>query len=218
MYKKVTEESDPKIIGVKNGVYQVDLKEQKSFATKEEQKYYDSFFDRGTNRMLLNSFKKIDEEKISIITYFPLKSAKETDFVSYAPREPGINFLVSEKCLKVLEDFKLPDYNKIKVSIEGFSNKYYAIGFPMVSNNFVDYANSLFVNLMTKENLEINNEEDYKNKKYIGNKKIIVKDKLDFDIIGVQGFGLYFSEALIEAVKNNKLTGLQTQNTEMIFE
>lgn len=218
MFKKVNVESDPKIIGVKNGVYQVELKEKRSFVTKDEQKYYDNFFDSGTNRMLLESFKKIDDKKLSLVIYFPLKNARETDFVGYAPYEFGINFLVSERCLRLLENFKLPDYNKVKVSIEGFSNNYYGIGFPMLSNNLVDYANSLFVNLMTKEKLEINNGEDYKNQKYVDDKKIAVKNKIDFDVVGVQGFGLYFSETLIEAIKSNELTGLQIQNTEMIFE
>ena len=42
MYKRVWIETDPRIMGVRNGVYQVELKENKSFVSKEEKDYYET--------------------------------------------------------------------------------------------------------------------------------------------------------------------------------
>ena len=54
MYKRVWIETDPRIMGVRNGVYQVELKENKSFVSKEEEdNMYHLFpFKRGTRNGL----------------------------------------------------------------------------------------------------------------------------------------------------------------------
>lgn len=62
-YKRVWIETDPLIMGVRNGVYQVELKEKKSFVSKEERNYYESYFASGINAFLLDYFKRIDEKK-----------------------------------------------------------------------------------------------------------------------------------------------------------
>ena len=218
MYKRVWIETDPRIMGVRNGVYQVELKENKSFVSKEEKDYYESYFASDINAFLLEGFKKINEKRITCITYFPLKGARETDFIVGVPHERGIDFLVTEKCLDVLESFKLPTYNKFKVNIEGFSSNYFAVGFPMVPNHFVDYSNSIFVDLATKERIQIADREEYKKSFSIGDRKIAVKYRLDYDIIAIQPFGLFFSEKLINAIEMNRLIGLQIEETEMILE
>ena len=216
-YKRVWIETDPLIMGVRNGVYQVELKEKKSFVSKEERNYYESYFASGINAFLLDDFKRIDEKKITCVTYFPLKGALETDFIVAAPHERGIDFLVTEKCLDVLESFKLPTYNKFKVNIEGFPSNYFAVGFPMVPNRFVDYSDSKFVDLTTKEHVQIADSEEYKKYFSIGDRKISVKYRLDYDIIAIQPFGLFFSGKLINAIKMNRLIGLQVEDTEMVL-
>ena len=69
MYKRVWIETDPRIMGVRNGVYQVELKENKSFVSKEEKDYYESYFASDINAFLLEGFKKINEKRITCITY-----------------------------------------------------------------------------------------------------------------------------------------------------
>ena len=105
MYRRVWIETDPRIMGVRNGVYQVELKENKSFVSKEEKDYYESYFASDINAFLLEGFKKINEKRITCITYFPLKGARKTDFIVGVPHERGIDLLVTEKCLDVLENF-----------------------------------------------------------------------------------------------------------------
>lgn len=117
----------------------------------------------------------------------------------------------------MLESFKLPTYNKFKVNIEGFSSNYFAVGFPMVPNRFVDYSDSKFVDLTTKEHVQIADSEEYKKYFSIGDRKISVKYRLDYDIIAIQPFGLFFSGKLINAIKMNRLIGLQVEDTEMVL-
>ena len=71
----------------------------------------------------------------------------------------------------MLENFNLPIYNKFKVNIEGFSSNYFAVGFLMVPNYFVDYSNSIFVDLATKERIQIADREEYKKSFSIGDRK-----------------------------------------------
>ena len=87
----------------------------------------------------------------------------------------------------------------------------------MVPNHFVDYSDSKFVDLTTKEQIQIADSEEYKKYFSIGDRKISVKYWLDYDIIAIQPFGLFFSEKLINAIKMNRLIGLQVEDTEMVL-
>ena len=74
------------------------------------------------------------------------------------------------------------------------------------------------MDLAKKERIQIADREEYKKSFSIGDRKIAVKYRLDYDIITIQLFGLFFSEKLINAIEMNKLIGLQIEETEMILE
>jgi hypothetical protein len=101
MYKTITPSSEPSIIGVNNGVYQVELNDKKSFLNKEEKKYYESYFNGNFSSFIIENFKKNNSQKITELLYFPLKKAKETDIVSFSPNEMGLSFLVSQKVINL---------------------------------------------------------------------------------------------------------------------
>lgn len=143
-YKKFYVSYDPVITGINNGGAQLELKENKSFISKEEKNKFNKYIDENLNnrdRVFLKTFKSINEEQISSIKYYPTrKKIKKTDFISYLPYEFGLNYIISEKAYDVIKMYKIPSLlNKINIGIEGWENdKFYLIGFPMIPDTEID--------------------------------------------------------------------------------
>ena len=217
MYRIVSPSSEPSVIGVNNGVCQVELNEKKSFVNKEEKKYYESFFNGNFNSFILDSYKDIDPTRISELAYTPLKKAKETDFVHFSPNEMGLDFLVSQKVVNIIECFSICDYIKISSRIEGFKNQYYTIGFPIITEDVINYPKSRFYHLIKEEKYTNLSKEDYK--KISGalvrtlSLKLINSDKLKRDIINLQGQGMFFSTSLISKLKEENVSSFDVGNT-----
>lgn len=216
MYKIVSPSSEPSVIGVNNGVYQVELDEKKSFLNRDEKKYYESYFNGNFNSFILENFKTIDNNKITELLYFPLKKAKETDFVRFSPNEMGLNFLISQNVADIFEKFSITNYVKIPTKVSGFSKSYYAVGFPIVTEKSIDFYNSKFYHII-KKNLFTNlSFEDYK--KISGtlvkaSEIKLVENRSLSDIVNLQGQGLFFSDALISELNNNDIIGIEVGNT-----
>lgn len=216
MYKIVTLSSEPSIIGVNNGVYQVELNDKKSFLNKEEKKYFESYFNGNFNSFIIENFKKNDSQKITELLYFPIKKAKETDFVRFSPNEMGLNFLASQKALNIIEQFLLPDYIKIPAKINGFKNDYYTIGFPIVTNDIINFPKSKFYHRIKKMELDNLSFEDYKKVSGALVKTLtleLVNTNYKKDILNLQGQGLFFSNLLISKLQENNIIGLEIGNT-----
>ncbi|BFM44106.1 hypothetical protein CFS9_27470 [Flavobacterium sp. CFS9] len=217
MYKNIRTESDPKIIGVNNGVYQVELNDRKSFVNKEEKKNYENYFDGNFNSFSIDNFKNIEKNKVTILTYFPLKKAKETDFVSFSPNEMGLNFIISQKVLDIFESFNLCEFIKIPTKIEGFKNNFYTIGFPITNYDFLDFPESFFLDSLGNRNL-IESYEEYDVKRYdIKVKKLKLRRKTSSNIIYSQIKGLFFSNELVEKLRQEDVVGFQICDTELDF-
>ncbi|MGJ8660373.1 MAG: hypothetical protein ACSHWV_11035 [Cellulophaga fucicola] len=216
MYKVVSHSSEPSIIGVNNGVYQVELNDKKSFLNKEEKRYYESYFNDSVDSFILENFKKNDSRKITELLYFPLKKAKETDFVCFSPFELGLDFIVSQKALNIIEQFALPDYIKIPAKINGFKNDYYTIGFPIVTNDRINFPKSKFYHRIKKIELDNLSFEDYKKVSGALVKTLtleLVNTNYKKDILNLQGQGLFFSNPLISKLQENNIIGLEIGNT-----
>ncbi|NDV78463.1 hypothetical protein [Dysgonomonas sp. 511] len=219
MYKIISTSSDPLIIGVNNGIYQVELIENKSFVNKKERQYYENFFDGEFNSFTINNFRNVESEEISELIYFPLKKAKETDFVSFSPYEMGLNFLVSQKVIKIMDSFSVGDYIKIPSKIEGFNNIYYTIGFPIFTEDVINFFKSKFCHLIEESELNNLSKDDYK--KVAGalvktiNLELVKNDSLNRDIINLEGQGLFFSTPLLLKLNKENITGLEVGQTSL---
>jgi len=215
MYKSISPSSDPKEIGINNGIYQVELLEKKSFVSNDEKKYYQEYFNGNVKSFLLDNFKNIKKSKLSLLTYYPLKKAKETDFISFSPNELGLNFIVSQKVIDIFESFNLSDFIKIPSKIEGFINNYYTIGFPITNYKDLDFSKSVFCDYQGNQKL-INTYEEYDEKRYdLKIKKLKLINKINSNIIYSQIDGLFFSIELIEKLGQHNITGFQIRNTEL---
>ncbi len=166
-YKKFDVSYDPVITGINNGGAQLELKENKSFISKEEKNKFNKYIDENLNnrdRVFLKTFKSINEEQISSIKYYPTrKKIKRTDFISYLPYEFGLNYIISEKAYDVIKMYKIPSLlNKINIGIEGWENdKFYLIGFPMIPDTEIDLKKSIFYDTQRNEKVNFKSYQDY---------------------------------------------------------
>lgn len=123
-----------------------------------------------------------------------------------------LDFIVSEKTKKVLEQFKLPLHSEIQVSIPEFSTtkNYYLLAFPCIPLEQIDYTKSIIIDSFSRERLKFNSFVEYKNReqKFTEISHVSLVEKYDFDILKVRAVGLFFSERLINYMKKAKMTGL----------
>ncbi|MWW26845.1 hypothetical protein [Algibacter lectus] len=221
MYYKVKISSDPKIIGVNNGVYQVEIKPKTSFEGKIEEKKFDDYFDKPLSYFRSNKYKPIDKKEVKTITFIPLKKAKETDFVSYSPNVNAMLGLFSDNLMTIISEFKLPSLIKIDALIKGFKKKYFFVGLPILDMGIIDFSNSTFSVLKSGEILSLNNKEEYIEKVIINDlyrsSKLMLKENIDFDMFYLQSEGLFFSKNLISKLEKEGITGLEIKSTSLVI-
>lgn len=212
MYSKIGISPDPKIIGVNNGIYQVELKDKKSFIDSEERKYYNNYFNGEVDDFIIGKFKNVDDKALSLLTYFPLKKAKRTDLVGFSPYEIGLNFVISEKCFDIINSFFQSEYIKIKSQIENWEGVFYTVGFPMIPIDKINIRKSLFIDIKTGNTVVYSSVNKFLEEKRNGvalkTKLIVLDDFPQWDIVNIQGIGVHFSESLINTLESNNITGL----------
>lgn len=163
----------------------------------------------------LQDFPIIDVSKLRQIVYYKTKKrVKETDFISNMTDNSFgmLDFIISETIKKALEQFKLPLHSEIPVSIPEFSTakNYYLLAFPCIPLDQIDYTKSIIIDSFSRERLKYNSFVEYKNReqKFTEMRHISLTKKYDFDILKVPTVGLFFSERLINYLKETKTTGL----------
>lgn len=159
-YKKIGVSFEPEITGNSKGGYSVEIKDKTSFNNLMEKKYFYDFFeknDENYNRVLIDTFKKIDTNKLTRIIFYPkTKKIKEIDFLIFSPHKLGLNFIISKKMFDVMVKFNLPLINKISVQVNSFDTEYLLVGFPMISQDKIDLSQSLFLIQKKKLSLILN--------------------------------------------------------------
>src|SRR5687768_5975392 len=96
--------SDPKVIGVRNGIMQVELDESK-YLDKEAYKRIRTYF-FGLNWWEKERFPPFDFLFHAQI----LRGAKLTDFLSFGPSFIGCPFLIHNKVAKVFSQFNMQEH------------------------------------------------------------------------------------------------------------
>jgi len=112
-YYKIRGNSDPKVIGVKNGIYQGEVI-WKKFQEKKTAVEIQEYFSIKRYKSNLNA---IEPFGYSLEYVEACKSAKMTDFFCFSPVLWGIEFFVTNKTKKIFEQFKLPQHKYIPVKI-----------------------------------------------------------------------------------------------------
>lgn len=121
----------------------------------------------------------------------------------------GFHLLISEKTFQIIKKYKTPILNILPSKIDTFAKKYFMIGFPMIENKSIDLKKSTFYDLELKQELTYKNYKDYSEINFSRNPLNIHLTKYyDYDIINLQGEGLYFSDKLTNELEEHGITGL----------
>ena len=216
-YIPITLPCEPSIIGVKNGIYQCEIKPKKFNSLTEYNNlshFYDSYeFDSKKNR-------KID--RISEIEYCQLlKKAYLTNILSFSPYLFGCHFVLDEKAYSIFRNFNFGEYSEF-IPLKLFDNKgqlvrekYYLLFQDLILNSWIDFKNSLFYKghsfTKDKEYFNFINPIDYKNELFVDTENIVLSHNFNsnLDFFKTRIDTNYFaSEKLMLEIEKNELTGI----------
>lgn len=221
-YLNVTCSTVSTVTGVNNGDAQVETlnkKNEYSFANKNEEEYFTEFCReiwKKSKGIFINNFIAINNYKISSITYFPTKKrVKEIDVLTHCTQSAFniFDFLISDKALKIIFEFNLSHFNSIPAQVKGFVTQYYLIGFPIIPYSEFNFKDSVFRNDITGDKISFQDYDEFKNYNTIciSPQKIILKQQYKYDILRTP-VGLFFSEPLINKIKENHIIGLEVKD------
>lgn len=226
-YWSVIRSTNPSITGINNADAQVETlnkKEGCSFVDKNEEKYFVEFC-RGvwqkTKGIFIDDFSAINSDKISLIKYFPTKRrVKEIDVLGHSTQSSFnvFDFLISDKVLKIIIEFNLPEFNIIPAKVTGFTIQYHLIGFSIIPYSEINFEKSIFRDDISGVNITFHNYDEYKNRNTIctSAKKIILMKKYNYDVLRTP-VGLFFSESLITKIQENNVVGFEVEKISLDY-
>ncbi|AMM51547.1 hypothetical protein TH61_10685 [Rufibacter sp. DG15C] len=209
IYKSLDVSGEHKVIGVRNGFYQIELEKKNFKNIKGEDQFHLQFpqdprIELGLDRPL---------------RYKLLRGGRVNDFMNFCYYIKAIPFMVSEKVVTVLTELSLPDYSLVDVDITNYDSesKFYLLRFPFTELDRVNWPESVIYTgseLLGKNYLNIRSYDDYvdfrqKYHKVTDFEKIVLHNlPAEFDIIWVRGAGIFISPNAEEIFELNKLTGI----------
>lgn len=218
MHYQISHNYDPKVIGVKTGLAQIEIKKDSFNNVNDFEKLFDFFH----FQKYLDRENKIPNFPILISRAHLLKSAKITDFMTFSPNLLGIDFIISEKVYEIIKKLNMPEsyyypiiiYDK-ETRIEETCYLFYS---PFLNLDLIDFKKSkLYTGFKTtKKYLSIDSPEEYKKSSnpLIDFDMIFLKDKdlEKSDYINLQSGGQYVSERFRKIILETNLTGLIISN------
>ena len=208
---------DPKVIGVKNGIYQVEL--DKNAYDQKTYSQLNSFF-------ISKEFSAQQEyPEIDFQFYFTqLRTAKKTSFMSFSPNLNHCQFLLKKNVLEIFNNFNIQrfkDYNTViydEVS-EKSDNSYRMFYSVLQDWNTIDFTKTIFTsggfgNIPLQEH-SFSNGSEMKNFNGITKVKTLgLTNLFDFslDYFHTRLGGNFVSERLKKALEVNSVTGVIFRN------
>lgn len=217
MYYNIKLDWNPKVIGVKNGVYQVEL-DRKAY-DKTKYQILDSLFIGG------EFSAKQEYPELTFNLYFKkLKSAKKTSFMSFAPYFKHGHFLVNKQILELFGSFNIQRYKDYEAVIYASSNadidNNYRLFYCVLQDwNVIDFKNTVFTSGGFGNSPKIEHrfldENDLYNFNGITKVKTLALDKTfdkTLDFFHTRLGGLFVSEKLKLALEESGVTGIIFKN------
>lgn len=220
-YYQISLDPEPKIIGIKNGIYQVEINKEELLNHKEYQKFF-SFFkvaniDFWKNQQLINNLEKPSlKGKI-------LKSARITDLMGYTPKISFLDYLYSSKYIEVIKKFILPEYNLFEVDVDTIEEHYYMMFLKTIVLEEINYERSVIHTGNSLQNnikyYTVGNFQEYRalqdSNPLIKFEKISIPVKYSkFDLLSIQPSGYnFYSGRLLNEMLNNCITGIQYKSS-----
>jgi hypothetical protein len=214
MYYNLRLDWDPKVIGVKNGIYQVEL-DKKKYDNKAYAVLVSLFI--GGEFTAKQEFPEVDFE----FCFNKLKSAKKTSFMSFSPSFKHVHFLVHKKTLELLKHFNIQKHKDYQAVIydslnDNLDNNYMLFYCVLQDWDVIDFEKSVFKSGGFGNNPEI--EHKFKNENEMKDFKGIAKVKslaltnrfdMSLDFFHTRLGGLFVSEKLKLELEKNNVTGIK---------
>ena len=233
MFKQISYNPESKVIGVNNGVYQLEFKEKGLKKNTNYREIEETLLATDINKFL-NTQNKISDLKIEYLKGKLLKKAKLTDILVFTPFFFGYKYIVSQNFVDCLNEEKVSksEYHLREVEIINVDIKHYLLFVPMIPSTEINFSKSLVYNRSEalldekKQFLDINDYKEYRksmDEDPFKDFEMICLDKKyeKNSIINCQGATeLFFSESLIERLKTRKITNLVVpkRQTHLIFD
>lgn len=223
-YYQISVSPEPKIIGVKNGVYQVEINHN---SLNEDTKYnkFINWFDYKNKKFWSDqgNVKQLDDP---CIKGKMLKNALLTDIMGYAPEYHGLHDIYSETYINIIKTFDLSEYSLFDFDIENVLEKYYLMFVKTIPTSEIIFSNSIiYTGHKMMNNLKyhpLNSYQNYRDFKEVlplarFEKIAIPKNYYGKDILAIQPSSkLFYSEKLIDFLLDCGITGLQVSHNNSI--
>jgi hypothetical protein len=219
--------SDPLIIGVNNGICQVELDDKK-------------YIDKQAYEQMREYFSGINWWEKECFPNFPihfhaqvLKGARLTDFLSFSPFFIGCPFLINNEVAKVFGKLKIQEYRLFPATLYDndkiISKEYQLFYTRLLEFEIVNFEKSIFFHgspLTGKRRYgKVTNLEEYKAFSKQGNtnlERMVMSEKFDrsLDFFCGRLGGIYASESMKDAIEILGFTGiriLEARNPEIIL-
>ena len=208
--------SDPAVIGVKNGIAQVEI-DGSGFSSISAHNKIVEFF-QGTDYWSKESF--VPDFDVHFEYVKVLKNANITDFLSFRPYLIACPFMVSQKVVEVFQSFNIQNHFLYPVTLFKGENiiEYYKMFYcPFLNYDIVDFAKSSFFTgtaLLGKKYHSFKSKAEYL--EYLNNHPLMQAEKLvlnatfdnALDFFSPRIGEIYISDRLREAIKTSGLSGI----------
>ncbi|MDE1206390.1 hypothetical protein [Tenacibaculum larymnensis] len=229
--KQISHNSEPSIIGVNNGVYQLEFLKKNLKKNKNYSEINHFLLGYNTDYSVEEEQAFVSNLKIEFLKGSFLKNAKKTDIVVFTPHLNGYHFVISQKFLDCLNEIGVSkdEYHIRKIEVDNVAFNYYLFFVPMIPVTEIIFPKSaLFpeedalLDNIDKRYTSFKNYQDYKKyeESHLFNRwaKITLEKKYqNRDIINLQlEPDLFFSDRLINKLKLHKITSLVVKDSPIL--
>ncbi|PQJ76519.1 hypothetical protein [Polaribacter glomeratus] len=228
MFKRITNSSEPNVIGVNNGVYQLEFK-GKELKKNINYKEIEETLLIGNIDKFLKDQNGISNLEIKHLKGKLLKKAKLTDIMVFSPFFFGYEYIVSQKFVDCLEEEKVNknEYHLRKIEIIDVKDNYYLLFVPMIPNTEIVFSESLIYPTFDalsseKKYFDIKNYEDYielqEKEPFNSFDKVVLNPKYqERSIIYLQGVTeLFLRDSLVEKMLTNDVSSLEVKQKTLL--
>ena len=195
--------SDPKIIGVRNGIMQVEICDDAFLTTLRATDPQSDAVPAGRIRCLR-----------------VLRGAKMTDFLSFGPHLWKCPFLLHERTQALLAPFNTRFTHTFPVEVPGGApnvNDYALVRVPLLGAGFIDFSRSTYCTgndlLNNKQQLRFATPQEFLHSQewLKWPEHLVLTPAFDrhLDLFNLQGAGLYVSERVKQALEQAQTTGVK---------
>lgn len=208
--------SDPKVIGVDNGIAQVEIRGDKF----SDQTMYDRIkeFFRVKNYWSRESF--VPDFEIRFEYAESLKNAILTDFLSFSPYFIACPFMISQKVVNVFKEFNIQDHYLYPVALfkeDDLIDLYEMFYCPLLDYNIIDFSRSSFSTgspLRGKKFHSFGSKDEFLDflhkDPFVDVEELALSESFDkeLDFFVARIGGMFISERLKNAIEGAGLTGV----------